>query len=222
MSRNYINKIKMIKDVILKKKFTYKEINFLKKLNTPEKIQNYINTLDYNTGKRLCVLKVLRLRKADCVEAAIFASFVLSIHNIKNFLITLEAVRDEDHFICVYKEKNRYGSLAQSKFLGLRDRKPVYKTIKELVMSYYEHYFNFYGELTLRRYSLPYYLKGDKWIYHNKEIYKIDKESSNVKMFSILSKDIEKKRFYVSKERFYREIIIFPKNVKIGKKYIQR
>ncbi|MEM4397087.1 MAG: hypothetical protein QW757_00515 [Candidatus Woesearchaeota archaeon] len=89
----------MIIEEILKKYFTKEEINFLKKLNTPEKIQNFINSLNYNTGKRVCVLNVLRQKKADCVEAAIFASFVLSFHKIKNFLITLEAERDEDHFI---------------------------------------------------------------------------------------------------------------------------
>ncbi|MEM2139079.1 MAG: hypothetical protein QXM96_02915, partial [Candidatus Woesearchaeota archaeon] len=74
----------MLKEEILKKYFKKEELSFLKKLNNPEKIQNFINSLNYNTGKRICVLNVLRQKKADCVEAAIFASFVLSLNKIKN------------------------------------------------------------------------------------------------------------------------------------------
>jgi hypothetical protein len=202
-------------------KFTREEITILKKLNTPYKIQEFIDSFKYNTGKRICPLNVLRERKADCVEAAIFASAVLSFHNIKNFLVTLEAVRDEDHLLCVYKLGRKYGALAQSKFIGLRNKYPVYDTVRELVMSYFEHYFNFFGEPSLRRYSVPYKLKSDfKWLYNNKEIYKIDKETSEIKFHSILN---NKKRLpRVNKLRFHREILIFPEKIRIGKRYKEK
>ncbi len=201
--------------------FSKEELAILKKLKTPYKVQEFINSFKYNTGKRICPLTVLREKKADCVEAAIFASAVLSFHNIKNFLITLEAVRDEDHLLCVYKIGRKYGAVAQSKFVGLRSRYPVYSSIRELVMSYFEHYFNFFGEPSLRRYSVPYKLKSDfKWLYNNKEIYKIDKETSDIKFYSVL--DNKKRLPRVDKVRFQREILIFPVNVRIGKQYKEK
>jgi hypothetical protein len=199
--------------------FAKEEISQLKRLKTPYKIQEFIETLGYNTGKRIAPINVLKLRKADCVEAAVFGSAVLLFHNIENFLIDLESVRDEDHVLCVYKLNGRYGSLAQSKFLGLKGRTPVYKKVRELVMSYFEHYFNFFGELTLRRYSVPVKMsKTDfSWLYEDKKMYELEKMLFKIRHFNILEK--EKRLENVSKARFEKEIIIYPQGIRIGKAY---
>ena len=67
----------------------------------------------------------------------------------------LEAVHDDDHVLAIYRERGLWGSIAKSNFAGLRSRKPVYRTLRELAMSYFEHYYNLRGEHTLRAYSRP-------------------------------------------------------------------
>ncbi|MBN2367416.1 hypothetical protein JXC34_00230 [Candidatus Woesearchaeota archaeon] len=195
------------------------ELSKIKKLYRPHKIQEFIDSLGYNTGKRLSVLRVLRERKADCLEAAVFASAVLQYHKIENFLISLESVRDEDHVLCIYKIKKRYGSLAQSKFLGLKGRSPVYSSVRELVMSYFEHYFNFFGELTLKKYSEPFFLDklNKDWVSNDKVMYIIEKELCNMPHIRIIEDNPDLPR--VGKERFAREILVRPKNIRIGRQY---
>ncbi|MBU0471612.1 MAG: hypothetical protein KKF89_04135 [Nanoarchaeota archaeon] len=122
-------------------------------LSNPFKLQEFIISVSYNTGNRLSPFEVANLLKGDCLEVAVFAVFVLKHHGYDAFLVDLEAVRDEDHVIAVYKLNGKYGSIAQSKFVNLQQRMPVYSTVKELVMSYFNSYFNFFGELTLRRYT---------------------------------------------------------------------
>ena len=74
-------------------------------------------------------------------------------------LVDLEAVRDDDHVLAVFRQRGHWGALAKSNYAGLRFREPVYRTLRELAMSYFEHYFNLNGEKTLRRYSRPVNLK---------------------------------------------------------------
>jgi hypothetical protein len=71
----------------------------------------------------------------------------------------LEGVRDDDHVIALYREHNLWGGIAKSNFAGLRFRAPVYRTLRELALSYFEHYFNLRRERTLRSYSAPVNLK---------------------------------------------------------------
>ena len=70
-------------------------------------------------------------------------------------LLDLEAVRDDDHVLAIFRQRGHWGALAKSNYSGLRYREPVYRTLRELVMSYFEHYYNLKKEKTLRNYSRP-------------------------------------------------------------------
>ena len=70
-------------------------------------------------------------------------------------IVDLEAVRDSDHVLAVYRADGHWGAVAKSDYAGLRSREPVYRTVRELVMSYFEHYYNPAGEKSLRAYSRP-------------------------------------------------------------------
>jgi hypothetical protein len=70
----------------------------------------------------------------------------------------LESVRDDDHVLALYRERGLWGAVAKSNFAGLRFRAPVYRTLRELALSYVEHYYNLRGERTLRAYSRPIHL----------------------------------------------------------------
>lgn len=135
------------------------EVATLRRLSTPEKVQAYLDGLTYNTepdGETLrSPRRVLRDRTAHCAEGAFLAAAAFRVNGHPPLLVDLEAVRDDDHVLAVYRQRGLWGAVATSKFAGLRYRSPVYRTIRELVLSYFEHYYNWDGERTLRAYSRP-------------------------------------------------------------------
>ena len=132
----------------------------LHRLTTPAKIQQFLdNEIAYNQEPRGATCysptTVLRERVAHCMEGALLAAMALRRLGHPPLLVDLEAVRDSDHVLAVYRVNGHWGSLAKSDYAGLRSREPVYATIRELVLSYFEHYYNPAGEKTLRAYSRP-------------------------------------------------------------------
>ncbi len=89
------------------------------------------------------------------MEAAVFAAAAFCLHGDPPLIVDLSAVRDQDHVLAVFQRHGRWGAVASSKFSGLRFREPVYHSLRELVLSYFEHYYNPAGEKTLRSYSRP-------------------------------------------------------------------
>ncbi|MFH1770030.1 MAG: hypothetical protein ABH828_00560 [archaeon] len=189
-------------------------------LNNPFKLQDFILSLSYNAGERLSVHDVAEFRKGDCLEAAVFAVLVLKHHGYDAFLVDLEAVRDEDHVLAVYRLNGKYGSIAQSKFMNLRQRMPVYFSIKELVMSYFNSYFNFFGELSLRKYSEAFRIDGFFKRFSLEDvnlIMEIEKQLLKIP-HKDLGLNVNLPR--VSKEKFWSELEKLPDNVRVGKRYI--
>ncbi|HUP02832.1 MAG TPA: hypothetical protein VMU19_02505 [Bryobacteraceae bacterium] len=130
-----------------------------RRLNTPEKIQRYLDEIAYNKerGGETCrsPRRVMRDRMAHCMEGALFGAAALRMIGFEPLLLDLEAVRDDDHVLAIFRRRGRWGALAKSNYAGLRYREPVYRTLRELAMSYFEHYFNLKREKTLRAYSRP-------------------------------------------------------------------
>jgi hypothetical protein len=89
------------------------------------------------------------------MEGALLAAAALRLNGHPPLLMDLEAVRDDDHVIALYRERGLWGGIAKSNFAGLRFRAPIYRTLRELALSYFEHYYNLRGERTLRNYSVP-------------------------------------------------------------------
>jgi hypothetical protein len=140
--------------------FTRAETNELRRLRTPERIQRFLDfDIGYNKEKdgETCrsPRRVLRDRIAHCMEGALLAAAALRVQGYPPLLVDLEAVRDDDHVLTVFQQHGHWGAIAKSNYSGLRFREPVYRTLRELVMSYFEHYYNLKGEKTLRRYSRP-------------------------------------------------------------------
>ena len=131
----------------------------LRGLRTPERVQEYLDGLAYNVEKNAETLRsprrVMRDRTAHCAEGAFLAAAAFRVNGRSPLVVDLESVRDDDHVLAVYREDQKWGAVATSKFAGLRYRAPVYRTLRELVMSYFEQYYNWDGERTLRAYSRP-------------------------------------------------------------------
>ena len=139
--------------------FTPRELRTLRSLNTPVKVQRYLDALRYNHERGGATSRsprrVLRDRTAQCAEGAFFAAAAFRVHGRKPLIVDLEAERDDDHLLAVYRDRGHWGAVGKSKFAGLRYRAPVYRTVRELVLSYFEDYYSYAGERTLRRYSRP-------------------------------------------------------------------
>ena len=135
------------------------EFGLLRKLSTPEKIQKYLDDLPYNKERdgETCRSPRLAMRHntAHCFEGALLAAAALRVNGRQPLILDLESVRDDDHVVAVYRDRGCWGAIAKSNYAGLRFRSPVYRTLRELAMSYFEHYYNLKGEKTLRAYSRP-------------------------------------------------------------------
>ena len=140
--------------------FDARETRILKSLKTPERIQRFLDTeIAYNKEPDGDTLRsprrVLRDQVAHCFEGALFGAAALRVQGYPPLLLDLEAVRDDDHVLAIFKQHGHWGAIAKSNYSGLRFREPVYRTLRELVMSYFEHYYNLSREKTLRNYSRP-------------------------------------------------------------------
>jgi hypothetical protein len=133
------------------------EIKFLKTLNNPDKIQAFLDSIDYNPNYECRSPRwVMKKRSAHCFEGALFAAAALQFIGYKPLIVDMLAVNDDDHVIAVFKEDGHWGAVAKSNFTSLRFREPVYISLRELVMSYFDFFFNIYGVKSLRSYSLPF------------------------------------------------------------------
>jgi len=139
--------------------FTAAERAVFRRLRTPDRIQQFLDDLAYNKEPDGVTCRsprrVLRDHTAHCMEGALLGAAALRMLGHPPLLLDLEAVRDDDHVLAVFRFHGHWGALAKSNYSGLRYREPVYRTLRELVMSYFEHYYNLRREKTLRRYSRP-------------------------------------------------------------------
>ncbi len=124
-------------------------------LRTPERIQAFLDEIPYRGEERYrSPLTFLRDRGGHCFDGAVFAALALRRLGLGAVLVDLlPNDRDDDHILAVYRRGGGWGALAKSNFSGLRAREPVYRSLRELAMSYFEGYFNLAGERTLRAYS---------------------------------------------------------------------
>lgn len=131
-----------------------------RKLRRPEAIQRY---LDEEIGYNLepdgpCCYSprlVMRHGVAHCMEGALLAASALRQLGHPPLLMDLEAVRDDDHVLAIFREHGHWGAIGKSNYSGLRYREPVYRTLRELALSYFEHYFNLKKEKGLRGFGGP-------------------------------------------------------------------
>lgn len=127
----------------------------------------------------MSVRRVLREKKAHCIEGALLAAAALMLHGQPPLLMDLRAKRpDEDHVVAVFKQNGFWGAISKTNHAVLRYRDPVYKTLRELALSYFhEWHWGTRGEKTLRSYSEPLNLKKVKadWLTDEKDLWALDR-----------------------------------------------
>jgi len=161
--------------------FNKKELKVLKSLNTPQKIQSFLNDLSFRFEKKDTYnspRKILNDHKAHCFDGALLAASALWVNGEKPLLLDLkvaEKKRDVDHVIVLFKRDGFWGAISKTNHAVLRYREPVYKSVRELAMSYFHEYFMNNGEKTLRSFSKPFDLSkfGTEWLTSEKDLYYI-------------------------------------------------
>lgn len=157
------------------------ELKIFRKLSTPIKIQDFLDKIPMNWEKRgetcLSPRRTLKLRKMHCLEGAFVAAAALWINGEKPLLLDLKARMDDDHIVVLYRRNGYWGAISKTNHAVLRFRDPVYKTIRELVLSYFHEYFrNSDGRKMLTSYSAkPFDLRrlGVGWLTAEKNLYSI-------------------------------------------------
>ncbi|PYL60580.1 MAG: hypothetical protein DMF24_09770, partial [Verrucomicrobia bacterium] len=139
--------------------------------------------------------KVLHDRTASCLEGGIFGTAALRVLGFPPLIFDLEAEQDTDHVVAIFKVRGHWGAVAKSNFTGCRYREPVYRTLRELAMSYFNIYFNLRGERTLRRYSRPVNLARfdhRNWMTTEKPVWFIAEYLCEIPHISLLTRVMEK------------------------------
>ena len=173
-----------------------KEVEILKKLDTPKKIQDFLNKLSINFEENgdtcMSPRKVLETGKCHCIEGAMLACVALMMHGRKPLVVDLTATeKDFDHVIAVFRENGKWGAISKTNHAVLRYREPAYNSIRELVMSFFHEYFTDSGRKTLRSYSMPVNLIdkfGYEWITNQDNVWEVPEYLGDCKHFDILDR----------------------------------
>lgn len=172
---------------------TQSERQVIAALTTPRKIQDFLDGLSYSTETIYrCPLRVLRERIAHCFDGAMFGAAALRRLGYPPLILNMPAiVQDDDHLLALYKRDGRWGAVAKSNFVGLRFREPIYVTLHELVMSYFEQFYNVERKKTLRSYTVPLNLKAfDRlnWMTSDETLERIGERLDEIRKVRLLTR----------------------------------
>jgi len=162
-------------------------------LTTPMRIQAFLDKIPYSveTGYR-CPLRVLRERMGHCFDGALFGAAALRRLGYSPLIVNMLANdEDDDHLLALYNRNGHWGAIAKSNFAGLRFRESVYRTLHELVMSYFEQFYNVERKKTLRSYTVPLHLKVfDKfnWMTNDESLERIGQRLDEIRRVRILTR----------------------------------
>ena len=191
-----------------KQRLTKSERQLIAKLTTPRKIQDFLDGLPYSLETIYrCPLRVLRDRVAHCYDGALFGAAGLRFLGYPPLILNMPAIlHDDDHLLALYKRDGRWGAVAKSNFAGLRFREPIYVTLHELVMSYFEEFYNVERKKTMRAYTVPLNLKAfDRlnWMANDETLERIGERLDEIRQVRLLTRSMIARLSLVD-ERSYR------------------
>src|SRR5580704_18133561 len=178
--------------------FTQKELRKLRRMKNPYGIQKFLDDMPYHLEDTAwSPRKVLAEESSHCLEGAIFAAAALRANGYPPLLLDFEADHDTDHVIAIYREDGCWGA-------------PVYRTLRELALSYFNAYFNLRRERTLRRYSDPVNLRRfdrQHWMTTEEPVWFIVYHLFDIKHYSLMTKAQEKRLHRVDERLFQAECL---------------
>lgn len=175
---------------------TSKESGLLRRLDAPWKVQAYLDsfTINHEPEGDTCLSprRVMRERRAHCLEGAMLAALAFRLHGQPPLVLDLtSSPRDFDHVVALYKRHGCWGAVSKTNHAVLRFREPVYRTLRELALSYFHEYFNEEGHKTLRSYSRPVDLSrfdGQGWMTSEEDVWFVERHLYDVKHYPLLNR----------------------------------
>jgi hypothetical protein len=159
-----------------------RERALFRRLRSPRMIQDFLDTVPINFEHEGETIRspraMLREGRAHCIEGALFAAAALWLHGAQPLLLDLKTGRgDDDHVVALFRRHGRWGAISKTNHAVLRYREPVYRTVRELALSYFHEYYLESGRKTLRSYSRPFDLRrfGAAWLTAEKNLWYIGK-----------------------------------------------
>jgi hypothetical protein len=195
----------------LSEEFTSRELCKLRGMKNPYGIQKFLDDASYHLEDTAwSPRRVLAEQTAHCLEGAIFAAAALRANGYPPLLLDFEAEHDTDHVIAIYKENGCWGAVAKSNYTSCRWREPVYKSLRELALSYFNAYFNLRRERTLRRFSVPVNLKrfdDQNWMTTDKDVWFIVYHLFEIKHYPLITAAQAKRLHRVDERLFQAECL---------------
>jgi hypothetical protein len=202
--------------------FTRAEFAILKRLDTPQKIQFFINAIPANheiDGETiLSVREVLRQRRAHCIEGAFVAACALWIHGERPLVMHLACdVSDYPHVLALLRRGRAWGAISKSNGVHLRYRDPIYRSLRELALSYFHEYFDKRGRKTLRSYSRAFDMRRidpELWVTRDRLCHEANDRLAALRHYPLIS--TRQERLLLRRDSFEREaakIVEYPKPV---------
>jgi hypothetical protein len=195
----------------MQENFTPAELRKLRSLKTPAGVQRFLDEMPYHIAHSSWSPRtVLREGTAHCLEGATFAAAALRVLGFPPLVWDLEADYDTDHVLAIYKVRGHWGAVAKSNFTGCRGREPIYRTLRELALSYFHTYFNMRGERTLRRYSRPVNLArfdSRNWMTSPKNIWFVAEHLCEIPHIELLTPALAKRLTRVDPRTIRGEIV---------------
>ncbi|TSC65363.1 MAG: hypothetical protein G01um101477_508 [Candidatus Doudnabacteria bacterium Gr01-1014_77] len=178
------------------KVFTSKELKVFEKLNTPKKVQDFINKIPINFEMKgetyLSPREVLKQNRAHCAEGAVLAATIFWYNGGKPLLMDMKTTpNDDEHVVALFNQNGFWGAISKTNHAVLRYREPIYKTVRELALSYFHEYFKDSGQKTLRSYSDPFDLskmRKKDWLTTKENLWDIIDSLDSSKHHQILNK----------------------------------
>jgi hypothetical protein len=173
--------------------FTAKEWKLIRRLNTPAKVQRWLTRMPYNWerdgGTMRSFREVVKRGQAHCLEACVSAAVILEQHGYPPLLLDLESVDLLDHVIFVFQEKGKWGSIARSRDIGLHGRKPAFRSIRDLVWSYFDPYIDMTGRIKGYGLTSLYDLGNYDWRFNSRNMHKIEDHLRAIPHLKLTSSD---------------------------------
>lgn len=173
--------------------FTRREWDIIQRHRTPEQVQEFLRAIPYNREMegQTCYSfrRALRENTAHCLEGALVAATILEQHGYPPVLVSIESQDKLDHVLLLFKRGGRLGSVARSRDLGLHGRKPVFRTVRDLVMSYFEQYIDGTGRITGYGVTSLYELGRYDWRFSPRNVFKVEHHLQDIPHRQIHSSD---------------------------------
>ena len=189
--------------------FTSRELKLIDAHTTPAQVQSYLSSLPYNRepdgATCFSFRAVVEKNRAHCLEAALVAAVILEQHGYPPLLVSIESKDLLDHVLFIFKENGKYGAVARSRDIGLHGRKPVFRTVRDLVMSYFDAYVDKTGRITGYGVADLNDLGNYDWRFSRRNVWRVEKFLQEVPHTPIRSSDRRYQKFFKRYLEFQKE-----------------